>query len=63
MLQRRLKHHAIAWYEGGLVLLGALSGGYVAAHYSRQLPQDWVRAFVIIAIIGITTDYFYQTQT
>ena len=43
MLQRRLKHHAIAWYEGGLVLLGALSGGYVAAHYSRQLPQDWVR--------------------
>jgi len=52
---------AIAWYEGSLVLLGTLSGGYVAAHYSRQLPQNWVRAFVIFASIGITTYYFYQT--
>lgn len=40
-----------------------LGCGYVAAHYSRQLPQDGVRAFVIIASIGITTYYFYQTQT
>lgn len=52
---------AIAWYEGSLVLLGTLSGGYVAAHFSRQLPQNWVRAFVIIAGIGITTYFFYQT--
>jgi uncharacterized membrane protein YfcA len=52
---------AIAWYEGSLVLLGTLTGGYVAANLSRQLPQNWVRAFVIVASIGVTTYFFYQT--
>ena len=51
---------AIAWYQGSLVLLGTLSGGYVAAHYSRQLPQRYVRAFIIAASITITAYFFYQ---
>lgn len=50
----------IAWYEGTIVLLGALTGGYIAAHLSRQLPQVYVRAFVIIAGISITTYFFYD---
>lgn len=49
---------AIAWYEGAIVLLGTLAGGYVAAHVSRQLPQQYVRAFVIVASIGITVYFF-----
>jgi len=52
---------AIAWYEAGLVLLGTLCGGYVAARLSRQLPQRYVRAFVVIASIGITAYFFHQT--
>lgn len=51
---------AIAWYEGSAVLLGTLLGGYLAAHYSRGLPQHLVRGFVIVA--GITmTGYFFAT--
>ncbi len=48
----------IAWYQGTLVLLGTLIGGYVAARVSRQLPQAWVRGFVIAASVAITTWFF-----
>jgi uncharacterized membrane protein YfcA len=48
----------IAWYEGTIVLCGTLAGGFVAAHISRQLPQKYVRQFVIVASIA-TTLYFF----
>lgn len=51
---------AIAWYEGTVVLLGTLAGGYVAAHISRQLPQRYVMAFVIIASSAITLYFFFD---
>jgi len=50
----------IAWYEGTVVLAGTMLGGYVAAHVSRGLPQQWVRSFVIIASIGITVYFFFD---
>ncbi|MBT8438274.1 MAG: sulfite exporter TauE/SafE family protein [Gammaproteobacteria bacterium] len=50
----------IAWYEGSIVLLGSLAGGYLAAHYSRSLSQTHVRIIVIIISVLITTYYFYQ---
>ena len=50
----------IAWYEGSIVLVGTMAGGYVAAHVSRQLPQAWVRGFVVVASIGITLYFFYD---
>lgn len=49
----------IAWYEGTIVLVGTLAGGYMAAHLSRQLPPRWVRGFVIVASISITLYFFY----
>ncbi len=51
----------IAWYEGTIVLVGTLAGGYVAAHLSRQLPQTYVRNFVIIASVLTTLYFFYDT--
>ena len=51
---------AIAWREGSIVLLGTLTGGAIAAHISRQLPQTLVRNFVIIASIIITGWFFYD---
>ena len=48
----------IAWYEGSIVLLGSLAGGYLAAHYSRGLSQAHVRIMVIMLSIMITTYYF-----
>ncbi|WP_415903492.1 sulfite exporter TauE/SafE family protein [Neptuniibacter sp. QD29_5] len=50
----------IDWYSGTIVLIGTLAGGYYAAHYSRQLPQQWVRNFVIFASCGITAYFFYD---
>ncbi|MES9971714.1 MAG: sulfite exporter TauE/SafE family protein [Candidatus Thiodiazotropha sp.] len=52
---------AIAWFQGVIVMLGTLFGGYVAAHLSRQLPQDYVRVFVILTGIGMTLYFFFQT--
>jgi uncharacterized membrane protein YfcA len=48
----------IAWYEGALVLVGTLCGGYIAAHYSRKLPQQLVRGFVILIGCLVTGYYF-----
>jgi len=50
----------IDWYSGTIVLIGTLAGGYYAAHYSRQVPQQWVRNFVIFASCGITAYFFYD---
>jgi len=50
----------IAWYEGAMVLLGSLAGGYLAAHYSRSLSQTHVRMIVITISVMITAYYFYQ---
>ncbi len=51
---------AIAWYEGTLVLLGTLLGGFVAARYSRRLPQGPVRGVVMVASVLITAYFFYD---
>ena len=50
----------IAWYEGTIVLCGTLVGGYAAAHVSRQLPQKYVRLFVIFASIATTVYFFFD---
>ena len=51
---------AIAWYEGIVVMLGTLAGGYVAAHHSRQLPQIYIRTFVLIAGTLMSTYFFIE---
>lgn len=48
----------IVWYEGSILLLGTLAGGYMAAKLSRKLPQQHVRGFVIVASLA-TTLYFF----
>jgi uncharacterized membrane protein YfcA len=53
-------HDVIAWYEGTIVLVGSLAGGYVAAHISRQIPQKHIRSFVIVASIATTLYFFFD---
>jgi uncharacterized membrane protein YfcA len=50
----------IAWYEGSIVLIGSLLGGYIAACYSRNISQKLVRQFVIVISVLITAYYFQQ---
>ena len=52
---------AIAWREGIIVLLGTVAGGYIAAHLSRQVPQNVVRGFVILAGSFMTLWFFVAT--
>lgn len=52
-------HGVIAWYEGSIVLIGTLTGGYIAAHLSRNIPQQYVRNFVIL-VSALITAYFFQ---
>ena len=48
----------IAWHEGIVVLLGSLTGGYMAAKMSRQLSQKTIRAFVVMTSSCITLYFF-----
>lgn len=50
----------IAWFEGSIVLLGTLTGGYIAARISRQISQAYVSKFVTLAGASITLYFFYD---
>ncbi len=49
---------AVAWKQGGIMIAGALVGGYFGAHYAQKLPASWIRAFVI-AVGFLMTAYFF----
>ncbi|MBF0264179.1 MAG: sulfite exporter TauE/SafE family protein [Gammaproteobacteria bacterium] len=48
----------LAWYEGTVMLIGSMFGGYIASHYSKMLPQKMIRMFVIVLSCGITLYFF-----
>jgi uncharacterized membrane protein YfcA len=49
----------ILWPQAGVMTVGAILGGYSAAHYAQRLPQVWIRGFVIV--IGVLmTIYFFM---
>jgi uncharacterized membrane protein YfcA len=50
----------IVWLEGSMVLLGTMTGGYIAARISRQISQVYVRNFVTLAGTSITLYFFYD---
>ena len=50
--------HAIYWREGIVTTLGAVIGGYSAAHFAQRLPQPWIRSFVILVGTGMTIYFF-----
>ncbi|HEX6502383.1 MAG TPA: sulfite exporter TauE/SafE family protein [Terriglobales bacterium] len=51
---------AIYWPQGVVTTLGAIIGGYYAAHYAQQLPQSWIRSFVIVVGTGMTAYFFWK---
>lgn len=52
--------HAIYWPEGIVTTAGAIIGGYSAAHFAQQLPQSWIRTFVILVGTGMTVYFFVR---
>lgn len=51
---------AVAWKQGGVMIAGALFGGYFGAHYAQKLPAAWIRTFVIVVGIGMTAYFFWK---
>lgn len=49
---------AIDWYRGIAVMLGSLSGGYIAARVSRQVEQRYVKGFVALSSLFMTLYFF-----
>lgn len=52
--------HAVVWKQGGVMIGGALVGGYFGAHYAQKLPQSWIRWFVIVIGTGMTVYFFWK---
>lgn len=49
---------SIAWYEGFIVLIGTLLGGYLAACISKKIPANIIR-YLVITISCFITFYFF----
>jgi hypothetical protein len=48
---------AVVWPQACVLTLGAVIGGYFAAHYAQKLPQHWIRGMVIV--IGLTMSAYF----
>lgn len=50
----------IDWYAGFVVMVGALIGGYGAAHISRQVSQQRIRQLVLLISVTTTIYFFWD---
>jgi uncharacterized protein len=50
----------ILWPQAGVMTVGAILGGYSAAHYAQKLPQVWIRTFVIVIGVVMTVYFFVR---
>ena len=51
---------AIVWPQGIVMTVGAMLGGYFAAHWAQKLPQKWIKNFVIVVGTGMTLYFFWK---
>jgi uncharacterized membrane protein YfcA len=51
---------AVAWRQGGVMILGALVGGYLGALYAQKLRPDRIRAFVTFVGAGMSAYFFWK---
>jgi uncharacterized membrane protein YfcA len=51
---------AIFWPQAMVMIFGSVLGGYSTAHYAQQLPQSWIKAFVIAVGTAMTVYFFWR---
>jgi uncharacterized membrane protein YfcA len=51
---------SIDWYHGTIALVGVTTGGYVAARLAHHVPQQLIRAAVIVYGVAITLYFFWK---
>ena len=52
---------AVYWKHGIVMILGAIAGGYLGAHYAQKLPQVWIRWFVVVVGTAMTIYFFWKS--
>jgi uncharacterized protein len=52
--------HVVEWPQAVVMIVGASSGGYAAAHFAQKLPGRWIRALVIGIGISMTVYFFVR---
>jgi uncharacterized protein len=52
---------AVRWPEAMVMIAGAATGGYLAAHYAQKVPPVYVRALVIAIGFGMTMYFFAKS--
>ncbi|MDB9488423.1 sulfite exporter TauE/SafE family protein [Dolichospermum circinale CS-537/01] len=51
----------IAWHQVIIMAVGGSLGGYLCAHFARQLEPGLVRKFVIVVAFAMTTYFFIHS--
>jgi uncharacterized protein len=51
---------SVAWAHAVVMIIGAICGGYSAAHFAQKLPQTWIRASVIAIGLGMTAYFLWK---
>jgi uncharacterized membrane protein YfcA len=52
---------AVYWKHGIIMIIGAIAGGYLGAHYAQKMPQSWIRMFVVLVGAGMTIYFFWKS--
>jgi uncharacterized protein len=52
--------HAVYWRQGSVMIVGAVAGGYIGAHYAQKLPASSIRWFVILVGTVMTVYFFWK---
>jgi len=52
---------AVYWKHGIVMMVGAIAGGYLGAHYAMKLPQAWIRWFVVGVGAAMTVYFFFKS--
>jgi uncharacterized membrane protein YfcA len=52
---------AIAWTQGGVMIVGGITGGYAGAAIARRVDPKHVRRLVLVVAWGMTAYFFVKT--
>ena len=52
---------AVSWPQAMVMIGGAATGGYLAAHYAQKVPPVYVRALVIVIGFAMSIYFFAKS--